>query len=163
MEIKRLKFIWALLMGGLLFSVNGCTVEEIELVEIEELKLQEFSAEGIVIDLKAKIDNPNSFTIGVTDSDFDIFINDRFISKARLDNKVKLKRKTSESHSFTVRSDKLKSQNELLPILLQAALTGNVKTKVKGYVKGKTLLFFSRKVDFELEEDLEISKGLLEG
>ncbi|MEM7161155.1 MAG: LEA type 2 family protein [Bacteroidota bacterium] len=153
--------LWLALFS--LIFLSSCQVEEIELIEIEKLKLQQFSADGIVIDVTAKISNPNSFTISVSDSDFDVYVNDRFISKAKIDSNVKLKRKTTASHSFTIKSDKLKSQNEILPILLQAALTGKVKGKVKGYVKGKTFLFFSRKVDFELEEDLEISNSLLNG
>jgi len=136
--------------------LNSCKVEEIELIEIEELKLQQFSADGIIIDVTAKISNPNSFTIKVTDSDFDIYINDRFISKAKLANNVKLKKKTTASHSFTLKGSKLKSQNEILPILLQAALTGKVNAKVKGHVKGKTFLFISKKVDFD--EKLEMNK-----
>ena len=148
-----------LLLTTVLFS--GCDVQEIELDEIQELKLEKFSKEGIVLRVKAKIDNPNSFNIKVTDSDFEVFLNDKYISKGKFDDKIKLLKKSSNSYEFTLRTEALENPNDLMPILLQAALTGKVKGKITGYVKGKTFLFISRKVDVNIEEKLEINRGLL--
>lgn len=146
---------------SILILMSSCRVEEVELDEIEELKLVEMSKNGIVLNVKAKINNPNSFNIKVTDSDFDIYLNDKFISKGQIENVVKIKKKSNESHFFTLRSEELESTNQLLPILLQAALTGRVKGRAKGFIKGKTFLFVSRKLDVDIEENLAINQSLL--
>lgn len=146
---------------SILILCSGCRVEEIELSDIQELKLVEMGKEGIVFHVKAKINNPNSFNIKVTDSEFDIYLNDKFISKGRIENTVKIKKKSFESHYITLRSDELDSTNQLLPILLQAALTGRVKGRANGYIKGKAFLFVSRKLHVEIEENLAINQSLL--
>lgn len=144
-----------------LLILSSCRVEEIELSEIESLELIEMSKNGIVMNVKARINNPNSFNIKVTDSEFDIYLNDKFISKGKIENIVKIKKKTDATHFFTLRSEELESTNQLLPILLQAALTGRVKGRAKGFIKGKTFLFVSRKLDVDIEENLAINQSLL--
>ena len=119
------------------------------------------SKNGIVLNVKAKINNPNSFNIKVTDSEFDIYLNDKYISKGKIQNIVKIKKKTNESHYFTLKSEELESTNHLLPILLQAALTGKVKGRAKGFIKGKTFLFVNKKLDVDIEENLAINQTLL--
>ena len=158
-QLHKTSFIGMFIL--IMTLISSCTVSEIELDEIEELKLEQFSKDGIIIKVKAKINNPNSFSIRVTDSSFDVYLNDKYISKGKFDDKIKLVKKTIQTYEFTLKTEELENPNDILPILLKAALTGKVKAKAKGYIKGKTFLFISKKVDVNIEEVLEINRGLL--
>ncbi len=155
--MKYIKTLFIIFSATLFIS--SCNVQEVELVSVEKIELVKMENNTLTFDVSAILDNPNSFNIKMIDSDLDLYLEGNLMGKANLINSINIKKKTSETYTFTVKTDVL-DQAKLLPILIKTALTGKLKVGVKGDVKGK-VYFISKKVKINMEDEISIKDDIL--
>ncbi|NNC83875.1 MAG: LEA type 2 family protein [Flavobacteriales bacterium] len=143
--------IASLLTLAVLFS--SCEIEEVTLVDLERVEVDRIEKQEMFLDVAATLDNPNSFSIKVKESDLDLYLEDRYIGKANLENQFTLESGSQKTYEMQIRAVGERLNTEMLPIMLSAALTGKVNVKLKGTITGKVFLF-SRSVDVNIEEDV---------
>jgi len=69
-----------------LATMTSCELQEVDLVELKKVEVERIENEEMFMDVTAVLDNPNSFNIKVKDSDFDLYMENKYIGKANLEN-----------------------------------------------------------------------------
>jgi LEA14-like dessication related protein len=132
-----------------ILSLSSCvSYEEVELKDIKSLKIIEFSGNNLKVETHLKILNPNSYSIKVIDSQFDVFIKNIKIGNAKIDSPIKFAAKSNDYQKVIISSTIEKDQlNSLTSIFAMAAFGKNeIAFKLDGYVKGKAMAF-KKKID----------------
>ncbi|MEX2380100.1 MAG: LEA type 2 family protein [Vicingaceae bacterium] len=148
------------LLKGALFVIATCLLlsscvnyDKVEIKEIKEVNLVNFSDEGLIVDSKVKISNPNAFDIKVVDSKLDIIVQGRPIGSAKIDGKLILPSKSEAFHTLRLKSnfDDL-GKNALVNLLAITASNNNqIDFKFEGYIVCKVFIF-KRKVEISHED-----------
>jgi LEA14-like dessication related protein len=138
-----------------LFVLSSCTnFEEIKYKGIKSFSLKEFSKDGILLDVVITIDNPNSLSFSVVDTDMDFYLNDTYAGKAVLLNKIKIDSNSEKDYTVNLKADLKNFGGSLLPVFMQAMFKKTVKVTTKGTVTGKSLLF---KKSFAVDASKDLS------
>lgn len=135
-------------------SLSSCfKYEEVTIKDIKTVKLIEFSEKGLIVESEIKIINPNSYKLSIVDSEFDVFIKNKLLAKARIDNDINIPKNSSEYHKVVLKSDYKDFANGALVNMLALTMSGNdkVKFKVEGFIVGKAFLF-KKKVEVSHED-----------
>lgn len=148
------RFLAFLTVIGLLTS---CEVHDVTMVDLDKVVLKKVEQTEMYLDVTAVLDNPNGFKINVTGTDLDLYLEERYMGKATLENEVTLKAKSEDSYDMQIKAKGENLNVELLPILLSAALTGKVSVRLKGDVEGKVFLF-KRAVKVDITEEVEFNQ-----
>lgn len=143
----------ALLLGSLILG-SCSSYKEVELTDIIGVEMLGMNAESVSLRVDARIDNPNGFRIAVEDPDVDLFLNDRFVGKGRLDSALVLDRKTARVYPVHLRAEL--AGGPLAMMLIAAAMNGQAKLGVKGTVVGRSGALRKR-FPFEMEEMIDFS------
>lgn len=151
---KVAQSFFVVLIIGLLSS---CEVHDVTMVDLDKVVLKKVEQTEMYMDVTAVLDNPNSFKINVTGTDLDLYLEERYMGKATLENEVTLKAKSQESYHMEIKATGKNLNLELLPILLSAALTGKVSIRLHGDVEGK-VFFFKQAVKVDITEEVEFNQ-----
>ena len=133
--------------------MTSCEVEDVTLVELEKVEVERIEKQEMYLDVSAILDNPNSFSIKVKDSDFDLYLEDRYIGKANLENQFTLESGSQKSYDMEIKAVGENLNSDMLPVMLSAALTGKVNVRLQGSITGKIFLF-TRSVNVDIEEEV---------
>lgn len=128
--------------------------KEVELTDITSVELLGMNAQSVSLRVDARIDNPNGFRITVEDPDVDLFLNDRFVGKGRLDSALVLDRKTARVYPVHLHAEL--AGGPLAVMLIAAAMNGKAKLSAKGTVVGRSGALRKR-FPFEMEEMVDFS------
>jgi LEA14-like dessication related protein len=137
----------------IVIGLTSCEVEDVTLVKLTKVEIDRLENQEMFLDVSAILDNPNSFSIKVKDSDFDLYMEDRYIGKANLENKFTLESGSEKEYDLEIRAIGDKLNAEMLPIMLTAALTGKVNVRLDGTITGK-VFFITRSLDVDIQEEV---------
>jgi LEA14-like dessication related protein len=142
---------YLLLLFSLVFT--SCTFHDVEVLGVENFKVEKISTDGLSIGVDVKINNPNKFAIKVKKIELEVYVKNDLLATTHLDKSIKLKPNSTQTYHFTI-SDKNGSLNKkIIPkLLLNGLAGGNFPIKYKGYVKGSFFLF-SKKIPIEGKEE----------
>lgn len=146
------KFIYLFFIALLLIS---CNYENVEVTRVKQVKLSDINAESLKVSGEVKILNPNAYPIKIKAIDADVFINNKKTGRAKLLNTIKI---PSNSHEFVVAEIETKIDGgslNLLPLILQSALSGKTDFRMVGNMKAGTYLY-GKKIPFDFTEKAEI-------
>ena len=139
--VSYTKIAFALLIP--LFCVSCFNYDEVDIRDIKDIQVVNFSKKGITVNGKIKIMNPNSYGFKIVNSEFDLTINNRKIGKAHIDNKIKVSGNSNEYHSVTLKTDLSSLDIGAMAGFLALAIAppDKIDYKVEGFVVGKVFLF----------------------
>ena len=104
---------------------------------VSNFKLKNFKDNTVDFSVQAKFFNPNGYGIRVRPSTFDLYINNDFIGKAKLNKAFKMKRK-SETDCFVPISLQLE-KGKMVRLLALANLRSGVDIRLDGVLKASAL------------------------
>jgi LEA14-like dessication related protein len=143
------------LLVGMMISLQGCfDYEEVEFRGVQNVSVVERTDNVVKLQIDVRVDNPNKFNIKVKKSTLDIYINDKYVGKTHLDEKIVLKKKTDDVYGVVLRAnpkDILKAAMGSLGGLLKGSVTVQLKGDVKGSVYG-----ISKKVEVDVKEEINL-------
>lgn len=153
-------FFKVFLLIGMMFSLQGCfDYEDIDFKGIKNVSVIERTDDVVKLQIDVLLNNPNNYNIKVKKSTMDIYINNKYVGKTHLDDKIILKKKTEEIYGVVLRvnpKDILKAAMGSLGGIMQGK---HVAVRLKGDVKG-SVYGISRTVKVDVEEQVNL-KGLL--
>lgn len=158
MSKNSIKFIFgmAILLPFLLLS-SCVSYDEVKITNIKQVDLKNFVGKEILLSAEVEIENPNSYSISVTDSDFDISTGNKLLGNFKIDNKVNIPKASKEYHElvFKVNMDDLApgAQNTLLKMVLSGKQ--EMDLKVDGYIEAKAFLL-KRKFPISFQDRVKI-------
>jgi len=142
-----MKYLNGLFFIGLLVAFNSCrTIKAVEVVGIENVKLQQIDAKGIKADIFITIKNTNDFGFTIYPSQSNILLNNIQIGKAKLQKRVHIDAHCEKTYAFKLSSE----DANLNPInLLEIMTSQNAKLELDGYLKtGKFLIRKKFKINY---------------
>ena len=152
--LLRLPLLLTTLLPLLLTSC--LSYQEVSFKGVTDMQVSKMDQEGISARVQVTLDNPNAFRIHVIDPDVELYLNDVFIGKARLDSNLTLDRKSSRDYSVPLHASFDGHGPQAMAAMLGAALSGQAKLRAKGSVVGRA--FFLRK-RFPFEEEHQFDLG----
>ncbi len=143
---------------AILFLFSSClSYDQIDLKKVNNLQVNEFTREKMVVTFNVRLHNPNGYKIKIVKGDLDLFIGGTEAGKARLSKKVKLKKRSEEDYDIIVEADLKDLGKALLNSSLTIALTRSAPVKIKGWIKGRVFVF-GKKFRVEFKENVDLSK-----
>jgi LEA14-like dessication related protein len=127
----RTNFLW-LVLG--VFVLSSCIdYDEIKIVSVGKISLDNFEGTTAHVNVDVELENPNFFAIKIKPSSLDIYVEEEYLGKAVLLEKVKIKR-----NSVAIYCAKIQLQGEggMLLKAMKYALRKEFKVRLTGYVKG---------------------------
>jgi|GEM_PF-1245080 len=158
---KRFSFKFApfvLLFTGLFF-LSSCQVEQVEFMELKNVVVKDVKPKEIYLDVTAVLDNPNSFSIKIIDSDLDLYLEGNKLGKATLLEEFTLESGEQKAYDLKVKAVGDNIQMKMLPVMLSAALTGKVTVKLQGDITGRVALI-KKKVKVDITQEVRFKKEL---
>jgi LEA14-like dessication related protein len=103
-------------------------MESFEILEREDTHLK--------VKLMMRINNPNTYSITLKKSDFDIYLNDKYVGKSTTSQKVKIVKKKEGVYPVIL---SIKGKDVLKTALgnMGSLLSGNIKLGAKGNITAK--------------------------
>ena len=98
------------------------------------------------------INNPNPYNIKIKPSSLDIYVNDKYAGKARITNKLVIRKKEAGVY-YTLISANGKDIMKAVGGSLKVLFGGNIKVRLKGKVKGGAY-GVSKKIDVDFTESI---------
>ncbi|MBC7412953.1 MAG: LEA type 2 family protein [Bacteroidia bacterium] len=155
--MKNIKQLSAIILTATMLS--SCAVHEIELVRVENFKVKSFNTKGAIVEVKARIKNPNSFGFKVKGSDLNLLVGNNQISNITLKDKIKIKRNTEQTYTFILQSDLAQILGGGLLGTLGMMSQGNFNVKIKGDIKAGNL-FYTKRIPIDIDEKISPSSLL---
>lgn len=141
--IKQLKK-WAGFLV-LLFIFGSCSFEDVQFREAENFKLDKIEGRTISVSFDAILNNPNGYNLKVKPSSFDLYINGSHVGIIRLDEKIKIIKRSESTVAVPVTAELL---NGALPKLMAGALKKTASVRLVGSVRGGVFIFSKKtKID----------------
>jgi len=135
--------------------VSSCTFKDIELVEMNNFKIIEFSEKKAQAEVVLTLKNSNNFAVTLSKVDVELMVNDSDVGKIKLDEKIRFPKNSTTTKSFIINGDYDKIQKNLMGNAFSIMLSKKIKLSGKGYVKGKAMMV-GKKVDVDFNKTMNL-------
>jgi len=150
-----MKKIWVLVLGSLLFLGSCKIYKNVEVQEVRAVRIVEVTSEGIVAEVDLKIYNPNGYKITLVNVNADLYLNEKDIGDAEINERVTIDKKSSHVYTIRLEGDYTEMGGGLLESLLGSIFSQTVNLRIDGTIKGRALLI-GKNVYFEVEQDVKL-------
>ena len=149
------RFFKVFILLGVMISLQGCfDYEDVDFKGVKNVSILERTEDVVKLQIDVLVDNPNNFKIKVKKSTMNIYINDKYVGKTQLDEKVVIQKETEDVYGIVLNADPRDLVKAAMGSL-GGLLKGKVTVKLKGDVKG-SVYGISRKVPVEVEESIDL-------
>ena len=143
---------------GLLLS-SCIKYEQVEVIGVEDIGINQFSTQGVVVEISLRVHNPNNYKITIVNSDLDIFVKDKRAGKAKITNRIVIPKNSREVHKVIVKANYNELMGAIKGNFLGLLTGGSMDLRLKGQITAKAKMLKKKfPVDFKKRVDL---KGLL--
>lgn len=145
-----------LLVGAAFFLLQACmSYEDVEFKNVQRVNFNKVSKDELRITLGVTLNNPNNYKIKVVKSDLALTIGGVDAGKAKLKQKVILKKKNESVYDVIIEADPKAIGKAALASGISMAITGKVNVGVKGWIKGRVFIF-GKKFDVEFKQQVDM-------
>lgn len=156
--MKLLKYKQYFYLPLIVLLLTSCLkFEEVEIKDIKQIKFEEFGNQSLTLAADIKIENPNSFSISLVDSEFDLYIKDEKIGVGEIISDLKLPSQSNAYYDVMIKSEFSELKANTIVSLMQASLFSKKKIpfRVSGFIKGKALMI-TKKIELEHSGEVPI-------
>jgi LEA14-like dessication related protein len=152
MKIKLL----TLLIGIILLS--SCKFyKDVNVYEVQDVRVKEFSHEMVRAEVDVKVDNPNWYKIKVKESQIKLSINGDYIGIMELDSSLVVPKKSTSVQTIAISTDYADAQTNFLQNTLMLLFAKSVLISAEGHVVGKALIV-RKKMPVKLEKQVDLDQ-----
>lgn len=142
----------------LVLVLQSCNIyKEVEVLEVRDVALKEFSQDQVEIEVTLVLDNPNWYKIKIVDSDLDLYLNKRDIGNLKLADKVYVPKKTRSVQTIGIYTDYKDLKENFLQNMLTLLFTSKTELQVTGYVKARGLMV-GKKVLVDVKQEVDLKE-----
>ena len=141
----------------LLFTTTliSCEYKEVQIGDIEGVKVVEMTKSKVTLELMIPINNPNNTKFKVTNIDLDINLNGTDLGKVKELKNIKIPANSNETHSFLVEVEFSKILAGGLNILGSLMNKGKTKVKLKGKIHVKSFML-GKTIDVDIDKPIKM-------
>jgi len=129
----------------LIFALSSCHFYAPKFQGGESFKMENMSGQEIKMTVEADIENKNWFGVKIKPSELDLYIEDVYIGKLKLDKKVKMKRKRT---THLVAPVTVKLEQGVMLKAMRFIRKDKLKVQLKGKAKAGVFIF-SKKIEID--------------
>lgn len=138
-----------------LLLISSCEwYEDIDVIEVGKIKLDQLQGTNARVNVDVQLTNPNFYAISVKPSLLDVYVEDEFVGKAQLLEKVRFKRKTTDTYNVKM---ELLGEAGILKKALIYAMKKELKIRIVGKVKG-SVMGISKKMAIDKTKTIDGAK-----
>jgi len=137
--MKNLKTI-ACYLSFIIISIStiGCmTYKEVEIIEVTDVSLKQFTAKGVEVEVAMQIKNPNNYNISIVDSDLELFAKGSRVGIAKVEKKITLLKKSNQIHRFIIKASLKDLGIGAIPLAMSVLGGEPIDIHIKGDIKAK--------------------------
>jgi len=131
------------------------TYKEVEVIGVEGVSVKQFSTKGVAIDVAIKLDNPNAYKIKLIRSDLGIYIRGKQAGKAKIENKVVLKKHSQDTHHITVSANYKEITAAMGSGLLSLLMNSSVPLEIKGQITARAMMI-SKSFPVDVKQNVKL-------
>jgi len=121
-------------------TLGSCSYSDVEVKNVRGVKIDKLDAKGITFTATLLIENPNNYSIKVTDTDADLYLSGKRAGSAKLLNRVTVPADFKGNIDVDVRTDFDEGSLALLPVIISAGLKRKVDLRAEGSLRAKSFL-----------------------
>ncbi|MBI2259764.1 MAG: hypothetical protein HYU67_12820 [Flavobacteriia bacterium] len=133
--------------------LNSCTLKEVTYTGVDGFKAGKFQNKELDFSINLKIKNDNGFNIKIKPGHLDVLLEDHKIADLYLENKLKFKGNSEESH-FT--QWRVKLADGAMMSLLKIRPGNKIDLRFKGTIKAKAM-GFGKNIEIDEKQNLDLS------
>jgi len=137
---------------------TSCAYKRLEVVEVESMHVDVFSAEKVQITASLVLSNPNNFKVTIRQSDLDLYVNGVKVATATIKKRIELPENTEMVHDLIIDSSLENVGGGVLSSLFSIISRGVIKIGIKGSVKASAFNM-TEWVPVDIEEDVKVDVG----
>ncbi len=126
--------------------VASCKIQEVEIGNIQKLRIGDIKKDKISLQFKIPIKNPNNFKFKLSKVDLDLSLNNSELGKIRKIRKIVVPANSNDVHDFYIEIEYKKLLSGTVA-LVGGLLTKKARVKLNGYVKVKAFCILSKKIE----------------
>lgn len=118
---------------------SGCTMyKEVEVKEVLDVNITNFSSDGLTGDVQVSITNPNWYKITLKECHIDFTLDGKPLGSADLLSEIEIPKKTTSTQTFSIKAtpDQL---NAMMGNMIGMLFKTTYQMEGKGHIKGKAL------------------------
>lgn len=143
---KSILFICCLLL------LNSCLeFQEVEFVDMEDIKIEKVEGRKLSLLISVKLLNPNIFSIKIKPSIVDVYIEEQLVGKINLNNKIKIIKRKEKTYAVPLQVD---LEDGALIKFLKYSFKEKIKIHIKGKVKG-SVFGITKKIDVDEIQEID--------
>jgi len=152
-NMKLARYCFIVLLVGL---ISSCEVKDIQLVEVESVKVLNVNKRNIDGILNIKLENPNAFGVKVKSADFEIWANNAVVGKAKLTDPFKIESNSTQSYPVHLSGDLSNAISGGIGSIVGLLMGKEPTMRIKGNLKASSFLI-TKTVEIDEQTDIPIS------
>lgn len=154
----RLSITFKLVLAIILVSLmTACKIQEIEVGNMEGLRIGEIQKDRVSLEFMIPIKNPNNFKFKISKVDLDIALNNAELGKVKKIKKIVVKANSNDVHQFYVEIEYKKLLSGTVA-LVGGLFKKKADIKLNGYVKVKAFGILSKKIEIHENSPVKLFK-----
>lgn len=130
----------------LFISLISCKIQEINVGDVQGLKLNEVKKDYVNLEFMLPIENTNDFKFAITKVDLDIALNKSELGKIKKIEKVVVPAHSNDVHSFIIEVEYKKLMAGTVS-LIGGLIKNKAEIKIDGYIKVRAFGIIGKKIE----------------
>ena len=152
-----MKYIKIIIAFACLALVGACApLQPLSISNIESVKLLNVKEGLVTIEAQIHIQNPNAYGFTVGASDMDLMLNNSFVGKAKMKDKIRISRKSDKTYTFQVEANM--AQLLMNGLMNMGSLKGKSKVRIKGDLKVSKFGIIHKSIPVDLEKAIDLGQ-----
>jgi LEA14-like dessication related protein len=143
-----------LIFFSLIFLISSCKYYDIQYKSVSNFKINKVDKKNVLLSADVVLFNPNKYNLKIKQSFLDFYLNDQHFAVLKLDNMVKIKKKTE---SIVYLPINVNLSDGFLQKFLILAVSKNINLRIAGYLKGSIFILSKKQ---KIDETIELSPDI---
>ena len=144
------RIVFSVLSLTLVFLLSSCIAyQDVKFLGMQGYNVQRLDQKGMEVEISIKVHNPNNYKISIVNADLDLFVNKKYLGKAKVRKNIVLPANSTGTHQVNLSAKFNKQSAAALVGMASLFSSRSVNLGLKGTLTGKVKMI-RKKVDLDI-------------